>query len=110
MLQVLVIHEDKAIALPSPYLIAETIKIAKRSEMVVRSGNELMYLSPSYYINLYLEKFENAGYMYIRNAFEKLNIGLIDVSEVEFWDACIQMGKNGIAEKIEIQEDFKDFT
>lgn len=79
--------------------------------MLERSGKKLMYLNSSYYINAYLEKFEKAGYIHIRQAFEKIkNLGLVDVTEAEFWDACIRMGREGIAEKIEIQEDFKDFT
>lgn len=114
MIKLLELHPvrvaTREIILPGPVQIAETLKIAKSREILNRSGKKIMCLDSSSYITAYLEEFKKAGYIHIRKAFEKLNnIGLLDVTEVEFWDACIRMGKEGIAETVEIA-DFNDFT
>lgn len=111
MIKLLELHPvrgaTREILLPGPTLIAEKIKEAVKYE---NKTNIIAYASSESIINSIISMFEAAGYTKMRLAFNNIkSMGIADVTEVEFWTACISMGREGFSTNVELT-DFTDFT
>lgn len=100
----IIIHPQRVgireISLPGPEFIAQQIENLKK----------ISREHPDYIAEDYLIIFEAAGYKYIREAFNNIKkTGMLDVTEVEFWHACINMGRDGFSTNVEIAE-LTDFS
>lgn len=97
----------RKIILPGPVEIAEQIKKAIEYK---NTANIIAYGDPDSIINIYISIFEESGYTRIREAFNTIkSMGIADVTEVEFWKACIDMARDGFSTNVEIAE-LTDFT
>lgn len=99
MSEPIIIHPQRVaireIVLPGPALIAQQIENLKK----------ISREHPDYIAEGYLIIFEAAGYKYIREAFNAIKkTSILDVTEVEFWNTCISMGRYGFSTNVEIAE------
>lgn len=111
MIKLLELHPvrvaTREIILPGPADIAEQIKKAVKYK---NNANIIAYGDPDSIINIYISIFEEAGYTRIVEAFNTIkSMGIADVTEVEFWKACIDMARDGFSTKVEMAE-LTDFT
>lgn len=104
MSEPIIIHPQRVaireIVLPGPALIAQQIENLKK----------ISREQPEYIAEGYLIIFEAAGYKHIRAAFNAIKkTSILDVTDVEFWQACIDMARDGFSTNVEIAE-LNDFT